>query len=148
MCASEQETLSRVIFLNDNATQILESGGDPLSPLAHVSCATTLRDIMTGNGRGVFAPDAKSKNLAIAKAYLPSFCITLRREQRYSTSTCFHQTEPAGSSKAQFHWHEGEGQLTLDPVSKWAAESSTRRSVSNTFAYHGLPYLLQPVFQA
>jgi len=72
MCASEQEALSCVIFLHDNATQILASGGDPLSPLAHVSCAATLRDIMAGSDRGVFAPDARSKNATTAKAYLPS----------------------------------------------------------------------------
>ena len=28
--------------------------GDPLSHMVHVSCAATLRDIMTGSGKGVF----------------------------------------------------------------------------------------------
>jgi hypothetical protein len=46
------------------------------------------------------------------------------------------------------HWHEGEGRLTLDPVSKRTTDSSTRRSVSHPFAYHGLQYLLEPVFHA
>jgi len=56
--------------------------------------------------------------------------------------------EPTGTYQAQFHWHDGEGRLTLDPVSRRKADSSARRSVSHPFAYHGMPYLLEPVFRA
>jgi len=52
------------------------------------------------------------------------------------------------TSQAQFHWHEGESRLTLNPVSRRNADTSSRRSVSSPFAYHGLPYLLEPVFRA
>jgi hypothetical protein len=47
-----------------------------------------------------------------------------------------------------FHCHDGEGRLTLDHVSKRTADASSRSSVSHSFAYHGMPYLLQSVFQA
>ena len=56
--------------------------------------------------------------------------------------------EPAGAYQAQFHWHEGGGRPTLDPVSRRTADSSAYRSVSNPFAYHDMPYLLEPVFRA
>jgi hypothetical protein len=150
VCATEQEALQCVLFVHDNATRILGGRGDGLSPVIHVSCAATLRDIMAGNGtgRGVFAPDARAKNTSGAKAYLPGFCITLRKDHHFITATGTPQVEAAGAYQAQFHWHEGEGRLTLDPVSKRTADSSTRRSVSHPFAYHGLPYLLEPVFHA
>jgi hypothetical protein len=149
-CATEQEALQCVLFVHDNATRILGCRGDALSPIVYVSCAATLRDIMAGNGtgRGVFAPDTRAKSASGAKAYLPGFCITLRKDHYFTTATGAPQMETAGEYQAQFHWHEGEGRLTLDPVSKRTADSSSRRSVSHPFAYHGLPYLLEPVFRA
>ena len=105
---------------------------------------------MAGNGtaRGVFAPDTNAKNASGAKAYLPRFRNTLRKDHHYTTAAGVRQTEPAGANKDQFHLHEGEGRFTLAPVSKRTADSSVRRSVSHPFAYHGLPYLLEPVFNA
>ncbi len=136
--------------MHDNATMILGGRGDILAPIVHVSCATKLRDIMAGNrvARGVFAPDSRAKNASGAKAYLPRFCITLRTGHHYTTTAGVHHTELARAYQAQFHWHEGEERLILDPVSKRTADSYARRSVSHPFAYHGLPYLLEPVFRA
>jgi hypothetical protein len=135
--------------VHDHATWILAAGSDAPGPVVHVSCAMTVRDIIVGNGggRGVFAPSVKAKNAADAKAYLPGFCITLRRDHHYTAFFGAHHVKPA-SYRAQFHWHEEEGQLTLDHVSKRTADSSSRRSVSHPFAYHGMPYLLEPVFRA
>jgi len=150
VCATELEALQCVLFVHDNATRILGSRGDGASPIVYVSCADTLRDIMAGNGsgRGVFAPDTRAKCASGSKAFLPGFCISLRRDHHFTTAAGVHHTETAGAYQAQFHWHEGEGRLTLDPVSKRTADSSARRSVSHPFAYHGLPYLLEPVFRA
>jgi hypothetical protein len=149
-CTTEQEALQCVLFLHDNASRILASRGDVMSPIVHVSCAATLRDIMAGNGtgRGIFVLNARAKNTSRAKADLPGFCITFRRELHYTTAAGAHHTEHVELYQAQFLWHEGEGRLTLDHVSKRTADSSSRRSVSHLFAYHGLPYLLEPVFQA
>ena len=57
--------------MHDNATRILAALGDTCSPIIHVSCAATLRDIMAGSGssHGIFAPDARPKNQTGAKAY-------------------------------------------------------------------------------
>ena len=149
-CASELDALQCVLFLHDNATRILGAGGNGLAPVVYVSCAATLRDIMAGSGevRGIFTPDTKAKNAAGAKAFLPGFCIELQQDHYYTTAAGAQQVEPAGAYQAQFHWHEGEGGLTLDPVSKRTADASSRRSISHPFAYHGLPYVLQHVFQA
>jgi hypothetical protein len=149
-CATKQEALDLVLFVHDNATRILATGGDAFSPVIHVSCAATLRDIMAGSGAtcGIFATDTKAKTLSRAKAFLPGFCITLRRDRSFTTVSGAHQVEQAGAYQAQFHWHEGEGRLTLDPVSKRTADSSSRPSISHPFAYHGLPFLLEPVFRA
>ena len=133
-----------VLFLHDNATRILAGGGGGMSPIVHVSCAATLRDIVAGNGtgRGVFAPDVRAKNATDAEAYLPGFCITLRNDHHFLTVAGAHHTEPTWPYQAQFHWHEGEGRLTIDFVPRrTTADASARRSVSNPFAYHGLPYL-------
>ena len=75
-----------MLFVHDNATRILGVGGKGMSPVVHVSCTATLRGIMTGSGtgRGVLAPDAKSKSLSGAKAYLTGFCITLRQDRYYT----------------------------------------------------------------
>jgi len=56
--------------------------------------------------------------------------------------------EPVGAYQAQFRRHDGEGRLTLDPVSRRTADSFSRRFVSGPIAYHGLPYLLEPLFRA
>jgi len=149
-CASEQEAIDLVLFLHDNATRILAAGGDTLSSFVHVSCAATLRDIMAGSGTtcGIFTTDTRARTTSRAKAFLPGFCITLRRDHGYTTVAGAHQVEQAGAYQAQFHWHEGEGRLTLDPVSKRTADSSSRQSISHPFAYHGLPFLLEPVYRA
>ena len=149
-CATEQEAVQCVLYVHGNATRILAAWGGTLGPVVHVSCAAALRDIMAGNsgGHGVFAPDARAKNVLGAKAYLPGFCIILRRDHRYESVSGAHHVESAGVYQAQFHWHEGEGRLTMYPVSRRTTDSSSRRFVSCPFAYHGLPYLLEPVFRA
>jgi len=119
--------------------------------LAHVvgvSRTDTLRAILAGNGCGVFEPDANGRNLSNANAHLPGFCINLLVDTPFSTTTCTIHIEPTGDYQAQFHWHDEEGRLTLDPVSSRTADTSSRKSISHPFAYHGLPYILQLVFQA
>ena len=88
----------------------IKGGGGGLSPIVHVSCATTVRDIMAGNGtrHGVFVPDARAKNASGANTYLPRFCVTLRQDHHYTTAVGVHHMEPLGMYQAQFHWHEGE----------------------------------------
>ena len=146
-CATKQEALQCVLYVHDNATRILAAGGDAL--VMH-SCVATLRDIIAGNGggRGVFALDVKAKNVSGAKAYLPGFCIILHEDHHYTHVFGAQHVEPTDAYQAQFYWHEGGGRLTLDPVSKRTADSSSRRSVSHPFAYHGLSYLLERVFRA
>ncbi len=117
-CSTEQQAIACVLFINDNASMILASVSAPLAPLVSVSCAHTLRDILAGRGSGVLEPDAKCKHLPNAKAHLPGFCIC------YSSSTGVLHVEPVGSYHAQFHWHEGDGRLTLDPVSARTAAST------------------------
>jgi hypothetical protein len=119
-----------------------------MTPVVSVSCADTLRDILAGNGGGVFEPDAKCRHLPNAKASLLGFCIDLYVDHHYTTATGILQVEPAGSYQAQFHWHEGEGRLTLDPVAARSTDLYARKSISHPFAYHGLPYLLPPVSSA
>ena len=54
--------------------------------------------------------------------------------------------EPAGTYHAQFHWHEGEGRLTLDHVKN---NRLLRALVGiQPLCLHCLPYLLEPVFRA
>jgi len=125
---------------------ILGGLASPLAPVISVSCADTLRDILSGNGIGVFEPDAKCMHLPNAKAHLPGFCINLYSEHAFTTAAGVHHVEPAGSYQSQFYWHDGEGRLTMDPLSTRTMDITTRKSISHPFAYHGLPYLLQPVF--
>jgi hypothetical protein len=92
-----------VLSVHDSATKILGLAGEGDTPAVWVSCAATLQDIMAGSGRGVFAPDAMSKNLPGAKYYLPGFCITLRWDHYFTTVEGVHHMEPAGAYQAQFH---------------------------------------------
>jgi hypothetical protein len=55
--------------------------------------------------------------------------------------------EPTWAYQAQFQWHDGEGRLTLVLVSNRTGDGSHRCSIFHPFAYHGLPYILQPFFK-
>ena len=147
-CATDQKALQCILFVYDHATRILTGGGDATAPVVHVSFTATLRDIMAGNGRGIFQPEDNFKNLPTAKAHLPGIIITLKRDYPYNTTSETEHIKPVVAYQAQFHEHEGEGRLTMDPVPNWHANASSRRSVSHPFAYYGLPYLLQAVSQA
>jgi hypothetical protein len=147
-CSTEREAIHCVLFLNDNASRILAGISGGMAPVVSVSCADTLRDIISGSGCGVFEPDSKCRHLPNAKAHHPGFCIDLYTDHSYTSATGVLHVEPAGSYQAQFHWHDGEGRLTLDPVSARLTDLTDRKSISHPFAYHGLPYLLLPVFTA
>ena len=86
-CATEHEALQCVLCVHDNDTRIPGGGGGGLSPIVHVLCVATVRDIMAGNGtrRGVFASDVRATNASRAKAYLPGLCITPRHDHHYTT---------------------------------------------------------------
>jgi len=101
-CATEQLAIECVLFINDNASRIMASVTGPLATVVIVSCAGTLRDILEGNGCGVFEPDAKCRHLPNAKAYLPWFCIDLYNDHSYTTTTRVLHVEHACSYQAQF----------------------------------------------
>ncbi len=120
------------MFLHDNASRILTSVTGPLAPAASVSCADTLRDILAGNGTDVFEPDDKCRHLPNAKAHLHGFCIDLYSKHSSITSSCVLHVEPHGSYQAQFHWHDGEGRLTLDPVAVRVTAMTSRIMACHT----------------
>ena len=74
-------------------------GSDGLSQVVHVSYAATLMYILAGSGtaRGIFAPDAKAKNQAGTKAYLPGLCFTLKRDHYYTNVAGVQHMEAAGA---------------------------------------------------
>jgi hypothetical protein len=96
VCPTKQEALQCVLFVHDHATRILGVGSDGMSPVVHVSCAATLRDILAGSGtaRGIFAHDANAKNQSVANAYLPGICITLKRGHYYTNVAGAQHMEP------------------------------------------------------
>ena len=98
-CATEHEAVECVLYVHDNAIIIMTARGDTLGSVVHVSCAAALRGIMAGNGGGhsVFASDARAKNVSGAKAYLPGFCITLRRDHHYETVSGANHVESEGA---------------------------------------------------
>ena len=67
--------------------------------------------------------------------------MTLKRDHYYTNVAGVHHMKPAGVYQAQFHWHEGEGSLTLDLVSNRTADASSKRSMSHPCAYHGLSFI-------
>ena len=83
-------------------------------------------------------------DLPNAKAHLPRFFIDLYSDHPFTATFGVQYIEPSGSYQAQFNWHDGEGRLTADPVSLRTTNFSTRKPISHPFAYHGLPYMLQP----
>ena len=76
-CSSEHEAIRCVLFIHANASKILSNVAGPLAPVVSVSSANTLGDILAGNGRDVFEPDAMCMHLPNAKAHLPGFYIDL-----------------------------------------------------------------------
>ncbi len=139
-CSTEQQAIECVIFLHTDASSILKGVTGPLAPVVTVSCDDTLRDILAGNGSGVFEPDANCMHLPSAKAHLPGFYVYLVIDHSFSTQNGVLHIELACAYKAQFPWYDGEGRLTLDPDFPRPAD------MSHPFAYHGLPYIVQPVF--
>jgi len=86
-----------VLFIHDNASRIMASATGPLPPVVIVSCAYTLRDILAGNGSGVFEPDAKCRHLPNAKSHLHGFCIYLYDDHSYTTTEGVLHVEHDGS---------------------------------------------------
>ena len=72
--------------MHDHATRILGIGRNGMSPVVHVSCAATLRNILAESrtARGIFALDAKAKDQSGDKAYLSGIRITLKRGHNYT----------------------------------------------------------------
>jgi len=147
-CSTEQHAIACILYIHDNASKILANVTGPLAPVVNVSCADTLRDILARSGTWVFEPDARCKHLPNAKAHLHGFCIDLYNIHSFTTSTRVLTVEPAGSYQAQLHLHDGEGRFTLDPLPVRSTDMSSRKSISHPFAYHGLPYVIHPVFIA
>jgi hypothetical protein len=134
------------LFLHATASWFLQVVAGPLAPVVSVSCADTFRDILAGNGCGVYEPNANCKHMTNAKTHLLGFYIDPLIEHSFITTTCILHIEPAGNYQAQFNWHDGEWWLTLDPASSRTADTSSRKSISHLFAYHGLSYMMQPKF--
>jgi hypothetical protein len=88
------------MYIHDNASMILANVAGPLALVVNVSCADTLRDILAGNGTGVFEHDARCMHLPNAKAHLPGFCIDLYNNHSFTTSAGALHVEPAGSYQA------------------------------------------------
>jgi hypothetical protein len=89
-----------VFFIYDNASRILANAAGPLGSVVSISCAETLRDILDGNGCGVFSPDAKCKHLPNAKAHLPGLCIDLYADHSLTTTIGVLHVGPVVSYQA------------------------------------------------
>ena len=76
------------------------------------------------------------------KAYLHGFCVDLLTYHNFTCANDALHVKPAGAYQAQFYWHDGEGRLTLDPVSTRTVVRSERKSICHSFSYHGLPYII------
>jgi hypothetical protein len=145
-CSTERHAIQCVLFIHDNASRILASVAGSMAPVVSVSCAYTLRVILFGSGCGVVEPGTRCRHLPNAKANLLGFCIDLYADHTYTIATGVLHVEPDGSYQAQFHWHDGEGRLTLDPVAARSTDLTEQMSISHPFAYHDLPYMLLLVF--
>jgi hypothetical protein len=144
----EDTTFAFVEFIHTRGTAILQAVGSLGAPQCYVSLMEGARHHIarTCSTAGIFRPDSLSQAPGKAKHFLPGFTIRLVRDHQFTNSSGILETLTPGDYKGQFHWHDGQGRLTIYASSyPLTADGSNHPQFSADFAYYSLPILLGPV---
>ena len=139
-----------VEFLHSKGSAILLDRMGPGAPQIYVSLIEGARShiVKTGSTTGIFRPDALSAAPGKAKYFFPGFTIRFIRDHQFTNSAGVVETLMIGDYQGQFHWHDGQGRLTIDASSyPLTADGSRHPHFSAEFAYYSLPIILTPVIQ-
>jgi len=140
-----------VDFIHTRGTTILQAAGGLNAPQCYVSLMEGARQHITrtGSTAGILRPDSLSQAPGKAKHFLPGFTIRFIRDHQFINSSSILETLTLGDYQGQFHWHDGQGRLTIDASSyPLTPDGSNHPHFSADFAYYSLPILLGPVVQA
>jgi hypothetical protein len=139
-----------VEFIHSRGSSILLDKMGPGAPQVYVSLIDGARSHIarTGSTTGIFRPDALAAVPGKAKFFFPGFTIRFTRDHQFTNSAGVLETLTVGDYQGQFHWHDGQGRLTIDASSyPLTADGSRHPHFSADFAYYSLPLLLTPVIQ-
>jgi len=102
--------------------------------------------VKTGSTTGIFRPDALATAPGKAKHFFPGFTIRFLRDHQFINSAGVQETLTPSDYQGQFHWHDGQGRLTIDASSfPLTTDGSRHPHFSADFAYYSLPLLITRV---
>jgi hypothetical protein len=93
-------------------------------------------------------PEDLSQAPGKAKHFFPGFTIRFHQTHQFVTPAGAFESLSHGDYQGQFHWHDGQGMMTIDASSPHlTADGSSHPHFSAEFAYYSLPVILSPVLQ-
>jgi hypothetical protein len=139
-------------LIHYRGTAILQGAGGSSAPLIYVSLMEGARThmVQTGSTAGIFRPDALAQAPGKAKHFFPGFTIRFYQAHQFVTPAGAFENMAPGDYQGQFHWHDGQGRMTIDASSYPHTADGSRHPhhFSADFAYYSLPIILSPVLQA
>jgi len=140
-----------VEFIHSRGSAILLAKEGPGAPQVYVSLMEGARNHIakTCSTAGIFRPDALATSSRKAKHFVPRFTIRFLKDHQFFNAAGVVETLTQRDYHGQFHWHDGQGRLTIDASSySLSADGSRHPHFSADFAYYSLPTLPTPVIQA
>jgi hypothetical protein len=150
ICQDDETAVSFMEFIHQHGTSILQATGGPWAPTIYVSLIDSARAHIasTGSAVGVFRTDPQSSQQGTAKHFFPGFSIRFLSEHSFVDSSGGSERMKPRNYQGQFHWHNGQGRLTIDACSAHTSDGSMNPRFSAEFAFHSLPLILTPVINA
>ncbi len=137
ICPNDETTVALVEFIHTHGTRILREAGGHRAPLIYASLMDGARSHVSkiGSAARVFRPDPQSSRQGTAKHYFPDFTIRFPSEHTLTDSTGNLEVLPPQDYQGQFHWHDGQGRLTIDACSTATSDGLAHPRFFADFAY-------------
>jgi len=125
-------------FIHSSGSAILQPNMGPGAPQVYVSLMEGARNHIktTSTTASIFRPDALATAPGKAKHFSPGFTIRFLKDHQFSNAAGVTETLTPGDYQGEFHWHDGQGRLTIDASSyPLTADGSRYPHFSADFAF-------------
>jgi hypothetical protein len=147
----DDTTFAFAEFIHNKGSAILHAAGGPRAPQVYVSLmeGSRIHIAKSGSTTGIFRPDSLSQAPGKAKHFFPGFTVRFLKDHQFVNSARVLETLTPWDYQGQFHWHDGQGRMTIDASSyPLTADGSKHPHFSADFAYYSLLVWLGLVIQA